>query len=336
MRALVICPGRGSYQKAQLGSLSGGHPVVTELDAFRSNLGRETLTALDAADRFSGVKHVAGENASILTLGATARDLDCIDPNKAEIVAVAGNSMGFYTALHAAGSLDLLGAAHLVESMGSMQKGNVIGGQLLYPVVNSDWQSDPERLASVELACEHPEVFVSIRLGGTAVIGASTEGLRHCQKVLPKLKQGAREFPLQLPMHSAFHTPLLTETSATARSLLADLPIRSPRVPLIAGNGQIFGIWASPQSILDYTLGTQVTDCYDFSLSIRSALGDFAPEAILLPGPGDTLGGPVAQIMIQLGWRGLRDKQDFLDAQSADQPLIISMAWPKQRRLVVA
>lgn len=336
MRALWICPGRGSYQKAQLGSLQDGHTVIAQLDAFRENLGRQTLTELDAADRYSGIKHVAGENSSLLTFGTSARDLACIDPDKIEIVAVAGNSMGFYTALHASGALDLLSAARLVERMGALQKGNVIGGQLLYPVVNSDWQMDPVRLAAVESACEHPEVFVSIRLGGTVVIGASTVGLRHCQKVLPKVKQGAREFPIQLPMHSAFHTPLLAETAKAAQAMLADLPLRSPRIPLIAGDGQVFGLWASPQRILDYTLGAQVTECYDFSLSIRAALGDFAPEAIVLPGPGDTLGGPVAQIMIQLGWRGLRDKQDFLDAQSAEKPLLLSMAWPKQRRLVVA
>lgn len=336
MRALVICPGRGSYQKAQLGSLSDGHPVIAELDAFRADLGRKTLSELDTAERFSGVKHVSGENASILTFGATARDLACIDHNKIEVVAVAGNSMGFYTALHGAGSLTLGDAAHLVESMGALQKGNVIGGQILYPLVNSDWQMDPNHLAAVEKACEHPEVFLSIRLGGTAVIGASTEGLRHCQKTLPPIKQGAREFPLQLPMHSAFHTPLLAETSAVAENLLADLPLRSPKTPLIAGDGQVFGPWASPKAILDYTLGAQVTDCYDFSLSIKTALGSFAPEAIVLPGPGDTLGGPVAQIMIQLGWRGLRDKKDFLNAQAEDQPLVFSMAWPKQRRLVVA
>jgi malonyl CoA-acyl carrier protein transacylase len=336
MRALVVCPGRGSFQKAQLGSLKGGHPVVAELDAFRESLGRPTLSELDGADRFSGVRHVAGENASILTFGATARDLALIDHKKMQVVAVAGNSMGFYTALHAAGCLSLLDAAHLVETMGAMQKDNVIGGQLLYPVVNGDWTIDAERAAAVEAVLAHEEVFLSIRLGGTAVIGGSTEGLRNCMKQLPKVKQGAREFPIQLPMHSAFHTPLLAATSATASEVLADLPLKAPTVPLIAGDGRIFGRWASPTEILDYTLGKQVVDCYDFSLSIKVALGDFAPEVVVLPGPGDTLGGPVAQTMIQLGWRGLRDKQDFLDAQAADQPLLLSMTWPKQRRMVVA
>ena len=121
-----------------------------------------------------------------------------------------------------------------------------------------------------------------------------------------------------------------------AQQVLKDLPLRSPHTPLVAGDGRIFGRWSDPKAVLNYTLGAQVTDTYDFSLCIRAALGDFAPEAIVLPGPGDTLGGPIAQTMIELGWRGLRDKQDFLDAQGSDNPVLFSMAWPKQRKQVTA
>jgi len=336
MRALVVCPGRGSYQKAQLGSLQDGHPVIQELDRFRQDLGRKTVTELDGAERFSGTRHVAGENASILTFGSTARDLAMIDKRKIELVAIAGNSMGFYSALYAAGCLSLLDAAHLIETMGAFQKGNVIGGQLLYPLINEDWTLDTARCESVSKVLEHKDVHLSIRLGGTAVIAGSTEGLRHCAKTLPTIKQGAREFPLQLPMHSAFHTPLLEPTSALAKQSLGNLPITAPTIPLVAGNGRIFGKWSSKEDILEYTLGAQVVETYDFSLSIKAALGDFGPDAIILPGPGDTLGGPVAQTMIQMGWRGLRDKEDFLEAQKADQPILLSMAWPKQRKQVIS
>ena len=334
MKALLVCPGRGSYQKAHLGMLQDAHPLIKTLDEFRETHGRPTLTELDAAERFSGTRHVAGENASLLTFGASARDIALIDSKKIELVAIAGNSMGFYTALHAAGCLSLLDAAHLVETMGEFQKGNVIGGQILYPMVNENWTLDPESLAAVAEVCQEPDIHLSIRLGGTAVIGASKEGLRKCMEKLPKRKQGAREFPLQLPMHSAFHTPLLADTSTRAQEELGTLPMTAPKIPLVAGNGQVFGQWADPKAILDYTLGAQVHDTYDFTKSIRAALGDYAPEAIVLPGPGDTLGGPIAQIMIQLGWRGLRDKQDFLDAQSSESPLLLSMAWPKQRKRV--
>ena len=162
MRALLVCPGRGSYQKAHLGSLQSPHPVIEALDAFRARLGRATLTELDAADRYSASRHVAGENASILTFGASSKDISDIDPEKIELVAVAGNSMGFYTALHAAGCLSLLEAAHLVETMGEFQRGNIIGGQLLYPLVNEDWRSDPSSREALNAVTEDPEIHLSI------------------------------------------------------------------------------------------------------------------------------------------------------------------------------
>jgi hypothetical protein len=46
--------------------------------------------------------------------------------------------MGFYTALHAAGALELLEAARLVETLGHYQAGRVIGGQLVYPLVDDE------------------------------------------------------------------------------------------------------------------------------------------------------------------------------------------------------
>ena len=97
-RALVVCPGRGSYGRDSLGSLSGMRsPSLDVLDAVRRGLGRPTVRELDAASTYSARSHVAGENASILTAGASLADLDQLDADKVRPVAVVGNSMGWYT-----------------------------------------------------------------------------------------------------------------------------------------------------------------------------------------------------------------------------------------------
>jgi acyl transferase domain-containing protein len=335
LRALIVCPGRGSYGKAQLGSLNGGGPIIEKLDSYRASLGRPTISELDSAERYSGVRHVAGENASLLTFAATANDLSQLDHDKVDVVAVAGNSMGFYTALYASGALDLMGAARLVETMGDRQRKNVIGGQLLYPLVDENWVESSEQREAVEEVLTWDGAHLSISLGGTAVIGGDTEVVRKILKDMPKVRQGDREYPVQLPLHSAFHTPLMNETSGWALTALSDLAIRAPKIPLAAGDGRIFGRWASVDEMLDYTLNSQVVDPYDFTKSIKSALCDFAPDTVVLPGPGDTMGNPVATTMIKIGWRGLRDKSDFIEAQRSDSPVIISMARENQRRLVV-
>ncbi|MCP4807146.1 MAG: ACP S-malonyltransferase [Proteobacteria bacterium] len=333
MRAFLLFPGRGSYQRDQLGSLQGPSAILDRLDAFRAGLGRPTLREMDGADRYSAKLHVAGENASILTFGAGLADLATVDRERTDIVCVGGNSMGWYTALAASGVLDLDAAATLVETMGSWQAGNVIGGQILYPTTDADWRPDPTLQATVDAALERDDVHLSIRLGGTAVLAGTTPAVRAMLAELPKVERGPRTFPLQLPLHSAFHTPLMQPTSDRAMEEIA-LPFAAPHTPLVDGRGQVFRSFSDPEDIEDWTLGDQVTATFDLTACVATALGDYAPDVVLLPGPGEAMGGPVAQVLIQLGWRGLRDRADFIEAQKSDQPVVISMSRPDQRARV--
>lgn len=335
MRAVLLCPGRGSYGRAQLGTLPAD-PSIHWLDAYRQALGRPTLTELDQADRFRATTHLAGEHASLLTFGATVADAAAVDRSVVDVVAVTGNSMGWYTALHVGGALALPEAARLVETMGAYQRGNVQGGQVLYPTSTPDWRPSADLQRVVADAVEQPGVFLSIDLGGTAVLGGTSEGVAWLLANLPKVERGARVFPMQLPLHSAFHTPLLQSTSDRAAEELADLQVQPPAHPLVAGDGSIFRRWSHPGDILDYTLTTQVTDPYDLRNAVEVAMGSYAPDSIICLGPGDSMGASVASTLIAMGWRGLRDRADFMEAQGGAVPLVISMAREAQRRLVAA
>lgn len=337
-RALVVCPGRGSYGRAQLGSLRGGGAataaIVGALDRFRAGLGRPAISELDGAAAYAPRLHVAGEHASLLTFACTAADLAAIDPARVEIVGVTGNSMGFYTALHAAGALELLEAARLVEALGHYQADRVIGGQLVYPLVDDAWRPSPPLAAAAAEALRAPGVHASIRLGGSIVLGADDAGLAHARRILPPLERGGVQYPLQLPLHSAFHTPLMAETATLARAELADLAIRSPAITLIGGDGAVHRPWADPAAIWRYTLGPQLVAPFDLERAIATAFGELGPDVAVLPGPGDHLGGAIAQILIARGWRGLRDRRDFLEAQAGEAPIILAMSRPAQRALV--
>ena len=335
LRALLVCPGRGSYGRAQLGSLPVGHPIVAALDRVRAGLGRPMLSALDRAPEYTPRLHVAGEHASLLTFACTAVDLAAIDRSRFDIVGVTGNSMGWYTALYAAGALDLDGAARLIETLGHYQADRVVGGQLMYPLVDDDWRPSADYTAAVAAALDHPGVHVSIRLGGTAVLGGDADGLGHARKVLPAIERGGQRYPAQLPLHSAFHTPLMSATGARARADLADLPIRAPSVTLIGGDGAVHRPWADPAALWRYTLGAQIVEPFDFTRAIATALGELGPDVVLLPGPGDSLGGPIGQILVAQRWRGLGDRAGFLAMQSGDQPILLAMHRPDQRARVV-
>ncbi|HEX7835914.1 MAG TPA: hypothetical protein VF469_00550 [Kofleriaceae bacterium] len=361
LRALVVCPGRGSYGRSQLGSLPAGDPIVAALDRFRARLGRPAISELDRAPEYTSRLHIAGEHASLLTFACTAVDLAAISPDKLDVVGVTGNSMGFYTALYAAGALDLDGAARLVETLGHYQADNVIGGQLMYPLVGDDWRPSAGHAAAVDAALAHPGVHVSIRLGGTIVLGASADGLAHARRVLPEIDptgedprpagnavggptprdttssiaRGGTRYPAQLPLHSAFHTPLMAPSAERARADLADLPLRAPAITLVGGDGVVHRPWASPSALWSYTLGAQLVEPFDFARAIATAVGELGPDVIVLPGPGDSLGAPIGQILIAQRWRGLRNRADFLAMQASDRPIVLAMHRSEQRARVV-
>jgi acyl transferase domain-containing protein len=286
---------------------------------------------MDAAEVYSSRLHVAGENASILTMTASLADADVL--KDVSVCCVIGNSMGWYTALAVAGALPLDDAFTLVETMGQYQAGNVIGGQVLYPLVDAGWRPLPSPELDAALA-DVPDLYWSIRLGGQAVIGGTQAALDTLLAHLPPRKIGERDAPFQLPLHSAFHTPLMADTSRRASAALGGLGWRAPAIPLVDGRGQIFRPrHADPGALRGYTLGTQVTEPYDFGAGLRVALREYAPDAVVLLGPGGNLGGAVAQVLLAEGWRGLHTRADFVRLQEAD-PFVLSLARPDQRARV--
>lgn len=342
-RALLVCPGRGSYSRETLGALAdrslAASAVIAACDAWRTRTGEPTVSELDAADRFSAARHVAGEHASLLTFACTLADQADLS-DRYEVCGVVGNSMGWYTALAAAGALSLRDAVRLVDTMGSYQRDNVIGAQLMVPVADPDWTPDPARRAAVLAAMAEATAAggvaeLSIDLGTFWVLGCDEVALPVLQRALPAEKRGAREFPARLPLHSAFHTSLLQATSDRARAELSDLRYTAPRVPLIDGRGRVFRPWsASPAELADYTLGHQVVRPYDLATSVLTALQHTGPDVIVLLGPGNSLGGPVASMIVAAGWRGLTDRASF-DRLQATDPVLLSFGVPEQRAALV-
>lgn len=334
-RVVVLCPGRGSYSKDTLGYLEGiKSNKLDTADALRQLANRPTIREMDASDKFRSSWHIAGENASLLTAGISAADFDQINANF-DIVGICGNSMGWYTALGLANACDFATAAHLIETMGQYQHRNVIGGQMVYSLVNDDWTINTERVALVNQVVEDiPDCHWSIRLGGQAILGGTKEALNRLQEALPEVTQSGRTFPFILPLHSAFHTPLMIDTHQQALKDLANLELKTPSIPLIDGQGHIWRPKACDRNALkDYTLGKQVTEVYDFTTMIQTVLKHIAPDHIILLGPGSNLGGAVAHILIQEKWQGIQNKTDFITRQQ-ENPFILAMGRDDQRSLV--
>lgn len=339
-RIVVICPGRGTYTKETLGYLrqhgAFTQDFIRDIDQRRKDLGEPTISELDNAETFQPQLHTRGEHASSLIYACSYTDFMAIDREKYEIVAVTGNSMGWYLALAYGGALDWEGGFKVINTMGSMMKQEIVGGQVIYPVCDEQWRFSPERWQAAEKAVvqvsamEDCEVYPSIYLGGYIVIGANKTGVQALLKTLPQIEN----YPFQLINHAAFHTPLLREIAEKAFQKIPQSIFQKPEVPLIDGRGYIWQPYSTDlEELYHYTLGHQVVEPYDFTRAITVALKDFAPDHLVLLGPGSSLGGSVGQILIENDWLGLKTKQDFTVRQ-AENPFVIAMGRPDQRALI--
>jgi [acyl-carrier-protein] S-malonyltransferase len=97
-------------------------------------------------------------------------------------------------------------------------------------------------------------------------------------------------------------------------------------VTLVDGRGARWTPWSTdPAALRDYTLGEQVTTPYRFASSLRVALREHAPDVLVLPGPGNSLGGICGQLVMAEGYRGIRSRADFEATQRSPTPVILSM-----------
>lgn len=335
--AVVVCPGRGTYNKTELGYLGRHFPdpaMMASFDAIRRKAGQQTLGELDGAERFSVATHRRGDNASALIYAATLGDFLSIDRDAIEIVAITGNSMGWYSALACAGALSPDDGFEVANTMGALMQQKLIGGQLIYPFVDDDWRPQPGRRAAllaladdINARSEH-ELRLSIDLGGMLVLAGNEAGLAAFERAVDPVQQ---RFPMRLGNHAAFHTSLMAPVAAAGRERLPAALFGQPRLPLIDGRGAIWRPKASDTDALwTYTLGAQVTETYDFTRAVTIAAREFAPDLFIITGPGTTLGSAVAQSLILAGWRGMGGKEDFKMVQEKT-PLLAAMGLPEQR-----
>ncbi len=338
--AVVICPGRGTYTRTELGYLQRHFPdaaLLARLDQARAAGGQETLSALDGTASYSAARHTGGDNASALIYAATYGDFLSIDRDKIDLVAVTGNSMGWYSALACAGALTPEAGFQVANTMGTLMQQALIGGQTLYPFVGQDWRNDPARKCALmalvaDIGARPGHVLtLSIDLGGMLVLAGNEAGLMAFEGSVPP-EQG--RFPMRLQNHAAFHSALQVPVADRGRAMLPPDLFGQPTLPLIDGHGTIWWPGATDRNRLwDYTLGAQVVQTYDFTAAIRTAAREFAPDLFIITGPGTTLGGAVAQSLILANWRNMASKADFQSLQQS-APILAAMGTGDQRATV--
>ena len=324
-------PGRGAYGPGSLGSLPASHEWVQRADALRADRDLPRLSELDAADRFTPAVHLRPSNAWPITFLASLLDAERIADDH-EVVVVVAASTGWYTALAAAGALGFDDAFRLVQAMALAAEEPLPEGdqpaELVYALTSDSWDRDEGRSSAIDrvLAEADDGAYRALELGSHAVIAGTAGAIERVATSLPAVTVGGRSFPLRLASADAWHTPLRSEAAGSAAASVGDLAWDRPNVTLVDGRGRRWTPWATDARALASETLTGLADApYDFARAFRVALREYAPDAVLLPGPGTTLGAACAQLIVADGYRGIRTRAEFEATQAGPNPILLSV-----------
>lgn len=145
--------------------------------------------------------------------------------------ALAGHSLGEYSALVAAGALELADAVPLVRfRAAAMQDAVPVGAGAMVAVLGADGALINRCCA--QAAAESGEVVGAANYNDPkqTVIAGSKAGVERACEVLKAA--GAKRL-LPLPVSAPFHSALMKPAAERLKSRLAETPIRAPRIPVV-------------------------------------------------------------------------------------------------------
>lgn len=221
------------------------------------------------------------DNAQLATFVMSLVVLDAAERHGLEPGICAGHSLGEYTALVAAGSIDLESGLHLVSERGAaMQQAAEHTPGTMAAVLGLDDDG-------VEAAClrAEGEVWVAnYNAPGQVVIAGTEDAVAEAGRQAKDL--GAKKV-LSIPVGGAFHTPLMAPARDRLRKALGDVGFRDPEPPVVANVDARPHEGAAEWSRL---LSAQLCSPVRWRQSLETLLGAGAQTFVEL-GPGGVLTG---------------------------------------------
>ena len=228
-----VFPGQGSQSVGMLDGW-GDHPVVAQTLQEASEALGEDIGALIKVGPKETLALTTNTQPVMLVAGVAAWRVWCAEGGAAP-AAVAGHSLGEYSALVAAGVLTLAQAAPLVRlRAAAMQEAVPVGAGAMAAILGMEASKViagcAEAVAS--LGAGSAEVVEAVNFNDPiqTVIAGTKAGV---EKACELLKAAGAKRALPLPVSAPFHSSLMKPAAEKLRAALADVALEAPRIPVI-------------------------------------------------------------------------------------------------------
>lgn len=201
--------------------------------------------------------------------------------------AVAGLSLGEYSALTYANALDFNSALNLVRQRGIIMASALPEGTTgMSAVINGDQEAIAKRIAEADIQSLGVVQIANYNSPKQIVLTGELSGLKKAEEVLKELNMG-RVIPLKVS--GAFHSVLLSEASKNLAKVLEPLEFKEPEVKVY------YNYIGDHAKFSKELLTKQISNSVLFEKMVRQMISDGIDTFIEI-GPGKTLTSFIKQI----------------------------------------
>jgi [acyl-carrier-protein] S-malonyltransferase len=291
-RVAIVFPGQGSQ-------FVGMGRALVETSAAAGRVFEQADAALGIPLTTLAFEGPAGEledtiNAQPAILTTSIAALVAIEEQAAalgrrvEPVVVAGHSLGEFTALVAAGSLEFEEALRLVRERGRLMKeaGQERPGGMAAVLGLDDAVLDA---VVAEASSEGIVVVANANCPGQTVISGEVGALT---RAIELAKERGAKRVARLAISIASHSPLMTRAAAQLTELIDRVPFRAPRVPIV---GNVSGRAITTVEEIRQELAHHVERPVNWTRSVQEMVALGATTFVEV-GPGQALTGLIKRI----------------------------------------
>ncbi len=218
---------------------------------------------------------------------------------------VAGHSLGEYTALVAAGALELGDALRLVRARGeAMQKAVPVGQGAMAAVLGLSVEDTAEVAAEAAADTRGVCQLANLNAPGQIVIAGASEAVERAMVLASG--RGARR-AISLPVSAPFHCALMAPARRAMEPLIRAAPMADPQVPVVCN------VDAAPVTTacaVRYALVRQIDGPVRWAESVTVMAAEGVDRLIEF-GPGKVLSGLARRIERRLKVRAVAEPGDM-------------------------